>query len=46
MRIGMLTWRTGQEIDELVDDWVPEPLVPEQTPIEIAEAERVPVIVG
>jgi len=34
------------EIDELVDDWVPEPLVPEQTPIEIAEAERVPVIVG
>jgi serine palmitoyltransferase len=34
------------EIDELVDDWVPEPLVPEQTSIEIAEAERVPVIVG
>ncbi|KAK0384238.1 hypothetical protein NLU13_8326 [Sarocladium strictum] len=34
------------EIDELVNDWTPEPLVAEQLPIEIAEAERLPVVVG
>lgn len=35
-----------QEIDELIDDWVPEPLVSEQTPAESIETERIPVIVG
>lgn len=35
-----------QEIDELIDDWVPEPLVSEQTPAEAIETERIPVIVG
>lgn len=35
-----------QEIDELVDDWAPEPLVADQTPLEIADSERIPVIVG
>lgn len=34
------------EIDELIDDWVPEPLVSEQTPTEVLERERIPVIVG
>lgn len=34
------------EIDELIDDWVPEPLVAEQTPMEALEKERIPVIVG
>ncbi|PNY30024.1 Serine palmitoyltransferase 1, partial [Tolypocladium capitatum] len=34
------------EIDELIDDWAPEPLVAEQTPLEEAESERLPVIVG
>lgn len=34
------------EIDELVKDWEPEPLVAAQTPLEEAEAERQPVIVG
>ncbi|KAI0850246.1 PLP-dependent transferase [Daldinia vernicosa] len=34
------------EIDELVRDWEPEPLVAPQTPLEEAEAERQPVIVG
>jgi serine palmitoyltransferase len=34
------------EIEELIDDWVPEPLVSECTPAEEAELERVPVIVG
>lgn len=34
------------EIDELIDDWVPEPLVSEQTPTEMLEKERIPVIVG
>lgn len=42
----VLTFAVRQEIDELIDDWAPEPLVTEQTSIEIAEAERVPVIVG
>ncbi|XP_044717612.1 1,3-beta-glucan synthase component domain-containing protein [Hirsutella rhossiliensis] len=34
------------EIDELIDDWAPEPLVAEQTPFEEAESEKLPVIVG
>lgn len=34
------------EIDELVRDWEPEPLVPAQTPIEKAESDSLPVIVG
>jgi serine palmitoyltransferase len=35
-----------QEIDELVEDWTPEPLVPPQTAAEAAENEKRPVIVG
>ena len=35
-----------QEIDELVDDWTPEPLVGPQTAFEEAENEKRPVIVG
>lgn len=35
-----------QEIDELIDDWAPEPLVAEPTPLEEAESEKLPVIVG
>jgi hypothetical protein len=35
-----------QEIDELVDEWQPEPLVAKLTPFEEADAERLPVIVG
>lgn len=35
-----------KEIDELVDDWTPEPLVAPQTPLEEAENEKRPVIVG
>ncbi|KAK2612223.1 serine palmitoyltransferase component [Conoideocrella luteorostrata] len=34
------------EIDELIDDWVPEPLITEQTPLEEAETDKLPVIVG
>ncbi|KAG5951425.1 hypothetical protein E4U53_003130 [Claviceps sorghi] len=34
------------EIDELVDEWVPEPLVSEKTALEEAESEKLPVIVG
>ncbi|KOS23378.1 Serine palmitoyltransferase 1 [Escovopsis weberi] len=34
------------EIDELVDDWVPESLVAEQTPMEEFENEKQPIIVG
>lgn len=35
-----------KEIDELVEDWTPEPLVAPQTPFEEAENEKRPVIVG
>lgn len=38
--------KSVQEIDELVDDWTPEPLVATQTPFEEAEIEKRPVIVG
>ncbi|RCI07545.1 hypothetical protein L249_1662 [Ophiocordyceps polyrhachis-furcata BCC 54312] len=34
------------EIDELIDDWAPEPLVADRTPFEELESERLPVIVG
>ncbi|KAI1635780.1 pyridoxal phosphate-dependent transferase [Biscogniauxia mediterranea] len=34
------------EIDELVKEWEPEPLVPAQTAFEEAEAEKMPIIVG
>ncbi|KAI9861481.1 MAG: serine palmitoyltransferase component [Vezdaea acicularis] len=35
-----------EEIDELVEDWTPEPLVAPLTPFEQAENEKRPVIVG
>lgn len=35
-----------QEIDELVDEWVPEPLVLPQTALEETEMEKLPVLVG
>lgn len=34
------------EIDELVKEWEPEPLVAPQTPLEEVESERQPMIVG
>jgi len=34
------------EIDELVDEWEPEPLVAPRTPFEKAEAESAPIIIG
>ncbi|GJN71651.1 serine palmitoyltransferase 1 [Purpureocillium lilacinum] len=34
------------EIDELVDEWTPEPLVAERTSLEEADGDKVPVIVG
>ncbi|KAL1839591.1 hypothetical protein VTJ49DRAFT_1334 [Mycothermus thermophilus] len=37
---------TEEEIDELVDEWTPEPLVAAPTPQEEAELEKIPVIVG
>ena len=36
----------SKEIDELVDDWTPEPLVAPLTSFEEAENEKQPVIVG
>lgn len=35
-----------KEVDELVDEWTPEPLVASQTSFEEAENEKRPVIVG
>ena len=35
-----------QEVDELVDEWTPEPLIAPQTSFEEAENEKTPVIVG
>ena len=35
-----------QEIDDLVDEWTPEPLVAPQTAFEEADAEKLPIIVG
>jgi serine palmitoyltransferase len=37
---------SDEEIDELVDDWTPEPLVAAPSQFEEAEAEKRPVIVG
>ncbi|KAI9822336.1 MAG: serine palmitoyltransferase component [Pycnora praestabilis] len=37
---------SDEEIDELVEDWTPEPLVAPQTSFEEAENEKRPVIVG
>ncbi|KAI9844454.1 MAG: serine palmitoyltransferase component [Sclerophora amabilis] len=37
---------TEQEVDELVEDWTPEPLVAPQSAFEEAENEKRPVIVG
>ncbi|KAK3321668.1 pyridoxal phosphate-dependent transferase [Apodospora peruviana] len=37
---------TEDEIDELVDEWVPEPLVLPQTALEEQETEKLPVLVG
>ncbi|KAI5841875.1 pyridoxal phosphate-dependent transferase [Morchella snyderi] len=37
---------TEEEIDELVQDWTPEPLVTHPTELEAAENEKRPVIVG
>lgn len=34
------------EVEELIEEWMPEPLVSEQTAFEIAESERLPVVVG
>lgn len=34
------------EIDELVDEWVPEPLVGGQTALEEMESEKQPIILG
>lgn len=34
------------EIEELVDEWTPEPLVAEQSSFEATESERLPVLVG
>lgn len=35
-----------QEIDDLVDEWTPEPLVAQTSPFEDADLEKRPVIVG
>merc|ERR1712000_462616 len=37
---------TEEEIDDLGDEWTPEPLVAPQTSFEEAESEKLPVIVG
>ena len=36
----------SKEVDELVDEWTPEPLVAPQTAFEETENEKTPVIVG
>lgn len=38
--------QTVQEIDDLVNDWTPEPLVASQSSFEEAELEKRPVVVG
>ncbi|QSZ31206.1 hypothetical protein DSL72_000769 [Monilinia vaccinii-corymbosi] len=37
---------TEEEIDDLVDEWQPEPLVSKMTPFEEADSEKTPIIVG
>lgn len=44
--VGFVNLMCQQEIDELVDEWTPEPLVAPQTSFEEAENEKRPVIVG
>ncbi|MCJ1261686.1 serine palmitoyltransferase component [Lobaria immixta] len=44
--VGFVNLMCKQEIDELVDEWTPEPLVAPQTSFEEAENEKRPVIVG
>lgn len=48
LRDSLLTDIIGweQEVDELVEDWTPEPLVAKVTPFEEAVLEKRPVIVG
>ncbi len=46
IRVKICIDELEQEIDDLVDEWTPEPLVAPQTPFEEAEMERLPVIVG
>lgn len=43
-RCARLTYT--QEIDDLVDEWTPEPLTAPQTAFEEADNEKLPVIVG
>ena len=43
---AMRTTHSSQEIDELVEDWTPEPLVAPLTAFEDAETEKKPVIAG
>ena len=47
-RQGLGGWMliSAQEVDELVDDWTPEPLVAPLTPFQETENEKRPVIVG
>ncbi|RKF56673.1 Serine palmitoyltransferase 1 [Golovinomyces cichoracearum] len=37
---------TEEEIDDLVEEWVPEPIVGPKTPYEEAKSDKLPVIVG
>ena len=37
---------TEEEIDDMVDEWQPEPLVSAQTAVEESDMEKLPVIVG
>jgi len=43
---GMASQDSFQEVDDLVEDWTPEPLVAPLSPFEEAENEKRPVIVG
>ncbi|KIN00972.1 hypothetical protein OIDMADRAFT_198006 [Oidiodendron maius Zn] len=43
---GNFVTLTEDEIDDLVDEWTPEPLVAPRTSFEEVEAEKLPVIVG
>ncbi|PSS07088.1 hypothetical protein M430DRAFT_110845 [Amorphotheca resinae ATCC 22711] len=43
---GNFVTLSEEEIDDLVDEWIPEPLVAPQTSFEEAENEKLPVIIG
>ncbi|KAI1007581.1 Serine palmitoyltransferase 1 [Podosphaera aphanis] len=45
-RHGNFVKLTEEEIDDLVEEWAPEPLVAPQTSFEEADSEKTPVIVG